>query len=86
MQINHAKFYDNGKCGYISKPKYMLDANYNPLRRNRSLNDNLYEIHVAIISGHHLPKIRNDMTNISSPLVETECIVNTNFEGIIKVK
>jgi phosphatidylinositol phospholipase C gamma-1 len=85
MQINHAKFEDNGKCGYVLKPKYMLKDNYNPLKRDHRINDNLYEIHVAVISGHHIPKVHNDLTNISSPFVEIECIVNTNFEGIIKV-
>jgi phosphatidylinositol phospholipase C gamma-1 len=86
MQINHGKFQDNGNCGYVLKPNYMLKDSYNPLKRDRSVNDNLYEIDVSIISGHHLPKVRNDLTNISSPFVEIECILNTSFEGIIQVK
>ena len=30
MQINEGKFLQNGKCGYILKPSYMLRDNYNP--------------------------------------------------------
>jgi len=30
MQINEAKFMQNGKCGYILKPNFMLKNEFNP--------------------------------------------------------
>lgn len=33
MQINEAKFMLNGKCGYLLRPKFMFDENFNPYER-----------------------------------------------------
>lgn len=30
MQLNHAKFSQNGNCGYVLMPSYMQDLQYNP--------------------------------------------------------
>ena len=30
MQLNHAKFLQNGRCGYVLMPSYMKSESYNP--------------------------------------------------------
>lgn len=54
MWYNDAKFRDNGNCGYVLKPKFLLgdDIKYNPLEplRPKTL------LTVNIISGWQLPK------------------------------
>jgi len=30
MQINEGKFLQNGRCGYVLKPEFMLKSDYNP--------------------------------------------------------
>ena len=31
MQLNQAKFMQNGGCGYVLRPEYMFQPNYSPL-------------------------------------------------------
>ena len=31
MQLNQAKFMQNGGCGYVLRPEYMFQTNYSPL-------------------------------------------------------
>lgn len=38
MQLNEAKFMQNGKCGYVLRPKFMFSNDYNPYERT-TLND-----------------------------------------------
>ena len=48
MQLNHGKFMENGNCGYVLKPAYMLDENIAPKRNIRYT--------IRVISGRRLPK------------------------------
>ncbi|GBM08691.1 1-phosphatidylinositol 4,5-bisphosphate phosphodiesterase gamma-1 [Araneus ventricosus] len=34
MQLNQARFLENGKCGYVLRPKCMFDDNFNPYDRS----------------------------------------------------
>ena len=40
MQINDAKFLQNGKCGYVLKPNFMLRDDYNPCSINSKTENN----------------------------------------------
>ena len=31
MQLNQAKFMQNGGCGYVLRPEYMFNSNYSPI-------------------------------------------------------
>ena len=33
MQINEAMFLQNGKCGYVLRPKFHFDPNFDPSNR-----------------------------------------------------
>lgn len=37
MQLNQAMFMQNGKCGYVLKPKYMFNDNFNPYEKQSSI-------------------------------------------------
>lgn len=34
MQINEGKFMQNGKCGYVLKPDFLLKGDFNPFYTN----------------------------------------------------
>lgn len=34
MQLNQAKFRDNGRCGYLLKPEFMINDDFNPFDKN----------------------------------------------------
>jgi len=49
-QINFGKFNENGRCGYVLKPGYMIhDAVKEPT-------NNAIRIHINVIAASHLPK------------------------------
>lgn len=39
MQLNHAKFMQNGGCGYVLMPKYMNSEQYNPFLKSTSFDE-----------------------------------------------
>lgn len=47
MQLNEAMFSQNGKCGYVLKPRFMFDDNYNPYEKSSNI-DNLSPIVLAV--------------------------------------
>jgi len=53
--INDGKFLDNGKCGYILKPKFMRDEKnpFNPLTKLKTVKTLL----LTVISAFQLPKV-----------------------------
>jgi len=62
MQLNDAKFRENGGCGYVLKPEYMLDQSLSPQKA--------YILHVHLISGQQLPKVSTKlMTEVLDPFV-----------------
>ncbi|EFX86093.1 hypothetical protein DAPPUDRAFT_236642 [Daphnia pulex] len=69
MQLNEAKFLQNGKCGYVLKPSFML--------KNTSLESPLQTaedpliVVVKVIAARHLTKSKR---GIVSPCVEIEII------------
>uniref|UniRef100_A0A3Q3XJF0 Phosphoinositide phospholipase C n=1 Tax=Mola mola TaxID=94237 RepID=A0A3Q3XJF0_MOLML len=78
LQLNRAKFYTNGNCGYILKPACMCEGAFNP-----NLDDPLpgqlkKQLVLKIISGQQLPKPKDSMLGdrgeIIDPFVEVEII------------
>jgi hypothetical protein len=66
MCLQHGFFSDNGGCGYLLKPSFLLDNQpYDPKGKGKHL-----ELH--IISGQHLPKEKDYIqdTDIVDPYVE----------------
>ena len=39
MQLNQAKFMQNGGCGYVLRPEYMFQPNYSPLEPSTITSD-----------------------------------------------
>lgn len=79
MQLNQAKFRDNGQCGYLLKPKFMQNESFHP---NNPLSINPMEectISIHIIAGRHLYRCGK----CSNPIV-TVGIVGANFDTGIK--
>ncbi|KAK7884030.1 hypothetical protein WMY93_027153 [Mugilogobius chulae] len=78
LQLNRAKFYSNGNCGYILKPSCMCEGSFSP-----NLDDPLpghmkKQLVLKVISGQQLPKPKDSMLGdrgeIIDPFVEVEII------------
>ncbi|KAH8385202.1 hypothetical protein KR200_005718 [Drosophila serrata] len=80
MQLNQAKFRNNGQCGYILKPAFMKTDSFNP---NDPLSDGLSEVKVSIrlIAARHL--FRGGKSNNPQIVVE---IVGASFDTGIKYR
>ena len=55
--LNRAKFSDNGGCGYVLKPEFLLqpDPDYSPLTAN-AMGREGRTMWVTILSGQHIPR------------------------------
>lgn len=82
MQLNQAKFRDNGTCGYILKPNFMFLNNFDPNDPNQLIGVDVKTINIRIIGARHLCKAGR---NVSSPLVEIE-LLGASFDTGIKHK
>jgi len=80
MQLNQAKFRNNGQCGYILKPAFMKSDNFNP---NNPLCDGFGEVKVSIrlIAARHL--FRGGKSNNPQIVVE---IVGASYDTGIKYR
>ncbi|GAB0091623.1 1-phosphatidylinositol 4,5-bisphosphate phosphodiesterase gamma [Sergentomyia squamirostris] len=82
MQINQAKFRDNGVCGYILKPDFMFTDVFDPNIPHTLIGVEGKTINIRIIGGRHLFKSGR---NINSPLVEVE-LLGASFDAGVKHK
>lgn len=79
MQLNQAKFMDNGSCGYILKPSFMFRDDYDP-SNPQTLGDVVPKIiNLRIIGARHL---RKDGRNLMSPLVEIE-VIGASYDTVV---
>lgn len=80
MQLNQAKFRNNGQCGYILKPAFMRTDGFNP---NDPLSDGLSEVKISIrlIAARHL--FRGGKSNNPQIVVE---IVGASFDTGVKYR
>uniref|UniRef100_A0AC35U528 Phosphoinositide phospholipase C n=1 Tax=Rhabditophanes sp. KR3021 TaxID=114890 RepID=A0AC35U528_9BILA len=69
MDLSHGLFRINGACGYVLKPKFLLDGN-DP-RVDEVSKDIKTVMHVVIISGQYLPKVEPG-NDIVDPYVSIE--------------
>ncbi|XP_030641136.1 1-phosphatidylinositol 4,5-bisphosphate phosphodiesterase eta-2a [Chanos chanos] len=78
LQLNRAKFYSNGNCGYTMKPSCMCEGNFNPILEDPLPGQMRKQLVLKIISGQQLPKPKDSMLGdrgeIIDPFVEVEII------------
>ncbi|XP_014870968.1 1-phosphatidylinositol 4,5-bisphosphate phosphodiesterase eta-2a [Poecilia latipinna] len=78
LQLNRAKFYSNGNCGYILKPACMCEGAFNPNLEDPLPGRMKKQLVLKIISGQQLPKPKDSMLGdrgeIIDPFVEVEII------------
>ncbi|XP_077301392.1 small wing phospholipase C gamma 1 [Arctopsyche grandis] len=82
MQINMAKFKENGGCGYVLRPDFMFLDSFSPYDKN-TLGDEYYPwtVHVRIISARHLSKSGR---GTASPFVEVE-VLGADYDTGVKL-
>ncbi|CAJ0585633.1 unnamed protein product, partial [Mesorhabditis spiculigera] len=73
MQLNQGKFLANGQCGYILKPAYIIDPNYDPIQAEKLQTSTPISLTITVIAGRHLSR-KDKNKGICSPYVEVEVI------------
>ncbi|XP_022652107.1 1-phosphatidylinositol 4,5-bisphosphate phosphodiesterase gamma-1-like isoform X2 [Varroa jacobsoni] len=72
MQLNEARFIQNGRCGYVLRPEYMFQDNFDPYdRKSLPANVKACVLSIRIIGARHLMKSGR---GIVSPYIEVEVI------------
>ncbi|XP_056451897.1 1-phosphatidylinositol 4,5-bisphosphate phosphodiesterase delta-1b isoform X2 [Gadus chalcogrammus] len=95
MSLNQGRFLVNGRSGYVLKPSYLRDAasEFDPITLTRGPWLKHKNLHIMVISGQQLPKVKAKKTSIVDPVVrvevqgvpadvavkETACIDNNGF-------
>ncbi|CAF3982535.1 unnamed protein product [Rotaria sp. Silwood1] len=72
MALYHGKFSDNGNCGYVLKPNYLISTNQtpiNPWNPQANYEDPLI-LTIKIISGQFLPRSKSKLTDVPDPYVK----------------
>ncbi|CAH1179228.1 unnamed protein product [Phaedon cochleariae] len=82
MQLNQAKFRDNGNTGYLLKPDFMLRDNFDPFDRGSLGSEEEMKISVRIIAGRHLCRSKK---GTASPFVEVE-VIGAPFDSGMKLE
>ncbi|KAK5616735.1 hypothetical protein CRENBAI_024211 [Crenichthys baileyi] len=74
MDVNQGRFLVNGKSGYILKPAYMRDGatEFDPITLTRGEWLQHKVLHIMIISGQQLPKVKKKISSIVDPLVKVQ--------------
>ncbi|XP_019759127.2 1-phosphatidylinositol 4,5-bisphosphate phosphodiesterase gamma-1 [Dendroctonus ponderosae] len=80
MQLNQAKFRDNGACGYLLKPAFMSRSDFDPFDKNSLSGVEPVTVKIRIIAGRHLSRSKK---GIASPFVEVE-LIGASFDSGIK--
>lgn len=81
MQLNQAKFRDNGACGYLLKPQFMFRDGFDPCDKNTLVDVDPMTIAIRIIGARHLSKCKKGM---ASPYVEVE-VVGAEYDSGVKL-
>lgn len=82
MQLNQAKFRDNGNCGYLLRPEFMFRDEFDPYDKNTLVGVEPLTISIRVIGTRHLSRLGR---GTASPFVEVE-IVGTEFDAGNKLK
>ncbi|CAD5121120.1 DgyrCDS9660 [Dimorphilus gyrociliatus] len=70
MQMNSAKFQDNGMTGYLLKPSFMLRES--PFMAGEPRDCQPINLTITVISGSQLPKKKSDSADIIDPYVKVQ--------------
>lgn len=81
MQLNYAKFRENGNCGYLLKPDFMFRDDFDPYDRSTLYDVKPIKINLRIIGARHLNKSGR---GTASPFVEVE-IIGAEFDSGVKL-
>ncbi|XP_061442306.1 1-phosphatidylinositol 4,5-bisphosphate phosphodiesterase delta-1 isoform X2 [Rhineura floridana] len=74
MDVHQGRFQENGFCGYVLKPEFLLDeqSKFNP----KSITDGPWcarkKLQVKVITGQQLPKVNKSKNSIVDPRVIVE--------------
>jgi len=80
MQLNQAKFRENGNCGYLLKPEFMFN-DFNPYDKDTLHGFESLKINLKIIGARHLTRSGR---GTASPSVEIE-IIGADFDSGTKL-
>ncbi|KAG8180062.1 hypothetical protein JTE90_016189 [Oedothorax gibbosus] len=84
-QLNHARFMQNGRCGYVLKPKVMFNEDFDPYERSTLHGVNPLSLSIQIMSTRYLMKTGK---GLASPFIEVEIVGseydNCRFKGSSK--
>lgn len=81
MQLNQAKFRDNGNCGYLLKPNFMFRDEFDPNDKNTLIDVDPITISIRIIGARHLHRAKK---STASPFVEVE-VIGAEFDSGVKL-
>jgi hypothetical protein len=91
-QLNRGFFRQNGNCGYVLKPEYLLskeNANANESQQKKNNNAAAAEksLRVTVISGYRLPKPKNVKDGeIIDPYVMVDLITPQPQKASVKIE
>jgi len=71
MQLNQAKFMQNGGCGYVLRPEYMFQPNYSPLEPSTISSDLTIILGVQVMAARYVSR-KSGRGILFSPFVEVE--------------
>ena len=79
MQINQAKFLDNGKCGYLLRPQFMFKDEYLPSDPGAPgiASVAAMDLTVRVMAARHLMKPKG----MASPFVEVE-VIGADYDNV----
>ena len=79
MQINQAKFLDNGKCGYLLRPQFMFRDEYLPSDPGAPgiASVAAMDLTVRVMAARHLMKPKG----MASPFVEVE-VIGADYDNV----
>lgn len=81
MQLNQAKFRDNGNCGYLLKPQFMFRDEFDPSDQNTLVGLEPMTVSIRIIGARHLCRSKK---GTASPFVEVE-VIGAPFDSGLKL-
>ncbi|KAK8783444.1 hypothetical protein V5799_010196 [Amblyomma americanum] len=77
MQLNQGRFLQNGRCGYVHRPDFMHDDDYDPYDGTTLKSVHPITLSIKVIAARHLMKSGR---GIVSPFVEIE-IVGADYDS-----
>ncbi|PSN29961.1 1-phosphatidylinositol 4 [Blattella germanica] len=81
MQLNQAKFRQNGSCGYVLRPEFMFREDFDPYDKNAVVGVEPLTVSIRVIGSRHL--LRSGK-GTSSPSVEVE-VLGADYDSGLKL-